>query len=91
MSLKLFGCIMLMLTTLVQAAPQQIRIIDQQGLPLADAVVELLDPANKAFRSKRAEVAQQDLTFRPFVSAVQAGTPVDFPNQDKTRHHVYSF
>lgn len=91
MLLKLFGCIMLMLTTVVQAASQQIRIIDQQGLPLADAVVELLDPANKAFRNKPAEVAQQDLTFRPFVSAVQAGTAVDFPNQDKTRHHVYSF
>lgn len=74
-----------------QAAPQQIQILDQQGQPLADAVVELLDPANKAYRSKHAEVAQQDLTFRPFVSAVQAGTPVDFPNQDKTRHHVYSF
>lgn len=81
----------LSIATLVQAAPQQIRITDQQGQPLADAVVELLDPANKAFRSKAAEVAQQDLTFRPFVSAVQAGTPVDFPNQDKTRHHVYSF
>jgi plastocyanin len=76
---------------LVQAAPQQIRITDQQGQPLADAVVELLDPASKALRSKPAEVAQQDLTFRPFVSAVQVGTSVDFPNQDKTRHHVYSF
>jgi plastocyanin len=78
-------------TTMLQAAPQQILVTDQQGQPLADAVVELLDPANKAYRSKPAEVAQQDLTFRPFVSAVQAGTPVDFPNQDKTRHHVYSF
>jgi plastocyanin len=76
---------------MLQAAPQQILVTDQQGQPLADAVVELLDPANKAYRPKPAEVAQQDLTFRPFVSAVQAGTPVDFPNQDKTRHHVYSF
>ncbi len=91
MLLKLLSCGLLLCTTLLQAAPQQIRIVDQQGKPLADAVVELLDPANKAFRSKSAEVAQQDLTFRPFVSAVQAGTPVDFPNQDKTRHHVYSF
>jgi len=96
MSLKLLSCGLLLSTILfsiapLQAAPQQIRIVDQQGQPLADAVVELLDPANKAYHSKPAEVAQQDLTFRPFVSAVQAGTPVDFPNQDKTRHHVYSF
>ena len=96
MLLKLLNCGLLLSATLLavmplQAAPLQIRITDQQGQPLADAVVELLDPANKAFRSKPAEVAQQDLTFRPFVSAVQVGTPVDFPNQDKTRHHVYSF
>lgn len=96
MLLKLLSCGLLLSATLfpgmpLQAAPLQIRIMDQQGQPLADAVVELLDPANKAFRSKPAEVAQQDLTFRPFVSAVQAGTPVEFPNQDKTRHHVYSF
>jgi plastocyanin len=96
MLLKLFVFVMLLCAALIwsaplQAAAQQIRIVDQQGQPLADAVVELLDPTNKAFRNKPAEVAQQDLTFRPFVSAVQAGTPVDFPNHDKTRHHVYSF
>lgn len=91
MLLKLLSCILMLSATLLQAAPLQIRITDQHGQPLADAVVELLDPANKAYRSSKAEVAQQDLTFRPFVSAVQAGTAVDFPNQDKTRHHVYSF
>lgn len=84
-------CMLFLSAPMVKAAPQQVLITDQQGQPLADAVVELLDPANKAYRNKPAEVAQQDLTFRPFVSAVQAGTPVDFPNQDKTRHHVYSF
>jgi len=94
MLLKLLSYGLLVSTALiqmVQAEPQQIRIVDQLGQPLADAVVEFLDPANKAFGEKTAEVAQQDLTFRPFVSAVQAGTAVDFPNQDKTRHHVYSF
>lgn len=69
----------------------QITIQDQQGLPLEDAVVELLDPANIKFVQKKAEVKQQDLTFIPFVSAYQTGTAVDFPNMDKTRHHVYSF
>lgn len=77
--------------SLVQAAPQQFQIVDQQGQPLADAVVELLDPSNKQRVTKPAEVAQKDLVFRPFVSAVQIGTAVDFPNMDKTRHHVYSF
>ncbi len=91
MVLKLLSCGLLFSATLLHAAPLQILITDQQGQPLADAVVELFDPANKGYRKSSAEVAQQDLTFRPFVSAVQAGTAVDFPNQDKTRHHVYSF
>lgn len=72
-------------------AAVQISIQDQQGKPLEDAVVELLDPANIKFAQKKAEVKQQDLTFIPFVSAYQTGTAVDFPNMDKTRHHVYSF
>ena len=74
-----------------QAAAVQVLVTDQQGKPLSDAVVELYDPASTAKTSGIAEVAQQDLTFRPFVSAVQVGSKVDFPNQDKTRHHVYSF
>lgn len=72
-------------------ADVKLSITDQQGQPLEDAVVELLDPANKTFSVKKAEVKQQDLTFIPFVSAYQIGTEVDFPNMDKTRHHVYSF
>jgi plastocyanin len=85
-------CAGLMLSvTLLQAAPQQFVLVDQQGLPLADAVVELLDPNHKPQLQQTAKVAQQDLIFRPFVSAVPIGTAVDFPNLDKTRHHVYSF
>ncbi len=74
-----------------EAAPVQVLLTDQQGKPLADAVVELYNPQSSAKSEGVAEVAQQDLTFRPFVSAVQVGSKVDFPNQDKTRHHVYSF
>lgn len=71
-------------------ADVQIRIVDQQGVPLADAVAEL-QLSHPPQITKHAEVAQKDLTFVPFVSAVQKGTAIDFPNQDKTRHHVYSF
>lgn len=78
------------------AADMQVRIVDQQGVPLADAVAELqlAQPPQTATAVQSvisAEVAQKDLTFVPFVSAVQKGTKVEFPNQDKTRHHVYSF
>ena len=83
-------CVLFLLGFNAQAEVR-LTITDQQGQPLEDAVVELLDPANKTFSAKKAEVKQQDLTFIPFVSAYQVGSQVDFPNMDKTRHHVYSF
>ncbi len=88
---NLIACAFMFSAQIAQAASQQLQIVDQQGLPLADAVIELLDPTNIQQVTKPAEVAQKDLVFRPFVSAVQIGTAVDFPNMDKTRHHVYSF
>lgn len=90
--LSLYCC---MLPASLLAAEVQIRLLDQQGVPLSDAVAELqqaeLQAALSAQAVKPAEVAQKDLTFVPFVSAVQKGTQIEFPNQDKTRHHVYSF
>lgn len=86
----LSGILLLCFSTVV-VAQVQLTVTDHQGKPLEDAVVELLNPANKTFSQKKAEVKQQDLTFIPFVSAYQTGTEVDFPNMDKTRHHVYSF
>ncbi len=79
-----------LITAAVQAENVQIRILDQQGAPLADAVAEL-QMAQPPAIAKPTDVAQKDLTFVPFVSAIQKGAAVDFPNQDKTRHHVYSF
>ena len=40
---------------------------------------------------KQAVVDQRDKQFIPYVTAVQVGTPVIFPNSDNIRHHVYSF
>lgn len=90
LKLVLFACLALGQSFALSAAVQ-VKVTDQQGQPLEDAVVELLNPANLQFSQKKAEVKQQDLTFIPFVSAYQTGTAVDFPNMDKTRHHVYSF
>jgi plastocyanin len=83
----------LLLVGAAVAQPLQIRLTDQHGQVLEDAVVELiaLDSAPAVSAGSRATVAQQDLMFVPFVTAVQQGTAIDFPNQDKTRHHVYSF
>lgn len=45
---------------------------------------------SKAAPGTRASISQRDRTFIPFVTAVQAGTTVEFPNQDIIYHSVYS-
>ncbi len=69
----------------------EIKIQGQDGQPLEDAVVELISASAHPDRLTTLSVAQKDLTFVPFVTAVQKGSAIEFPNQDKTRHHVYSF
>ncbi|SNY60106.1 hypothetical protein SAMN06297280_0012 [Arsukibacterium tuosuense] len=75
----------------LSAASLTINLTNQQQQPLADAVVELRSLSNPELKQQRIQVAQQALTFVPFVSAIPAGSVVEFPNLDKTRHHVYSF
>ena len=69
-----------------------ITVKDQGGAPVQDAVVYALpfsglSPARKA----PAVVAQRNKQFVPYVSAIQAGSAVQFPNQDTVKHHIYSF
>ena len=69
-------------------------VTDQKGTPLQDAVVALTQkngvppPPRKVQRDL---IDQIDREFVPYVKALFVGTPVDFPNYDGIRHHVYSF
>jgi plastocyanin len=69
-------------------------VTDEQGKPLADAVVVAV-PADGNLRlpAKAREdlVDQVDKQFVPNVMAVLVGTSVSFPNHDNVRHQVYSF
>lgn len=85
----LIGCCLLLGPRAL--AVTSIQVVDQQGKPLADAVVELIGAASDKTTAPKGTMTQQGLMFVPFVLAVQAGTAVEFPNLDKTRHHVYSF
>jgi plastocyanin len=69
-----------------------VKMLDQAGKPLADAVVMAV-PARPLPPGKPRAVAieQKDREFLPFVTAVQVGTQVTFPNKDPLLHHVYSF
>ncbi|WP_295639634.1 methylamine utilization protein [uncultured Methylibium sp.] len=76
-----------------QAVPLTVIVNDENGQPLANAVVsiQVQGAAARAATSARAELAQRGKRFVPSVLVVQTGTAVQFPNFDTVRHHVYSF
>ncbi|MBM4442344.1 MAG: hypothetical protein FJ027_18165 [Candidatus Rokubacteria bacterium] len=75
-----------------EAGELRALVRDQQGAPVADAVVVAVPRgAAPALRPGRETVDQIDKEFVPHVKAVVAGTAVFFPNKDNIRHHVYSF
>ena len=65
------------------------------GKPVAAAVVTFTPSSgaqiSAANRAGPFTMAQKNIQFSPFVLAVPVGSTVDFPNQDRVNHHVYSF
>jgi plastocyanin len=47
--------------------------------------------APPARQARRVVLDQRNLTFSPHVLAVRVGTTVDFPNNDRVFHNVFSF
>lgn len=67
------------------------------GKPTADAVISVEGPAQEQLKTKnsklktlKAVMDQRDMKFIPRVLPVAIGTSVDFPNNDKTFHNVFS-
>ncbi|HEY2907259.1 MAG TPA: hypothetical protein VGJ29_15260 [Vicinamibacterales bacterium] len=61
------------------------------GRPVANAVVWLEAPRAPATLSRHAVLDQRNLQFSPRVLVVQVGTTIDFPNDDRVFHNVFSF
>ncbi len=86
------GCIALTSAT----APHHLafQVVDQRGLPLQGAVVEIAqapgDTRPVSFAA-RYGMAQRNIAFLPGTLLVPAGTTVAFPNLDTVRHSIYSF
>jgi plastocyanin len=78
------------------AGSVEVLVQTPAGAALADAAV-LVEPLAGAPRpharapATHAAVEQRGREFVPWVTVVQTGTSVDFPNTDTIRHHVYSF
>jgi len=80
-------------TSLAHAAALEVSVRDASGAPVADAAVYAIPPTGPADArgAKSREIEQVDREFVPFVTVVQTGTTVAFPNRDPILHHVYSF
>jgi hypothetical protein len=95
-AMKPLPCLALLaLTTaaLAGAAEFSATVKGAKGEPVADAVLSLLPldgPVPPPDPARHYEVAQQNQEYTTFVTVVQAGSTVVFPNQDTVQHHVYS-
>jgi plastocyanin len=77
------------------AAELAVAIKDGKGEAVADAVVSLVpldaaQPLPAPAPGPALEIVQQNQEFSPYVTVVQAGATVRFPNRDTVQHHVYS-
>ena len=70
-----------------------VQVQDAAGKALPDTIVyvEAEGPAAAAKSPASAEIEQRSLKFMPLVTVVQTGSKIQFPNNDKVRHHIYSF
>jgi len=59
--------------------------------PQPNAVVWLDGPNAPPRTASKAVLSQRNLSFYPQVLAVRVGTVVDFPNDDRVFHNVFSF
>ena len=90
------GWVLLLATTVDAAAAElRVRVTDQKGKPVADAVVGAQPSPGAAMPTAPAArthtINQVSLTFVPYLEVLRPGDKVVFRNGDRTRHHVYSF
>lgn len=91
---RLFLCSLLVIAGLTtmrsQAREVEVVVTDASGKGLPQAVVSIDFNARETV-ANQAVIDQVDRLFTPFISTVQPGATVNFPNSDNIRHQVYSF
>lgn len=82
----------LLFASAAMAADITVYAHNEQGAPLAHAVVSLHGPDSLIpMQTENAEMSQIRTQFEPHVLVVRRDSRVGFPNLDSTRHQVYSF
>lgn len=77
------------------AADLMVVVTDTAGKPVPSAVVTFAPSGGTAIpaglKTGAYTMTQKLMKFAPYVLAVPKGATVNFPNQDRVNHHVYSF
>lgn len=76
-----------------RAGDLAVTVRDARGAPVADAVVTLDMPGREppARYAQPLRLSQRNQQFAPTMLVVPVGAEVRVVNEDKVRHHVYSF
>lgn len=76
----------------VAAAHLSVKVTDEEGQPVENAVVTFFPAGGApAVAPRDAEMVQSGKRFSPSILVVPVGSRVKFPNRDEVAHHVYSF
>jgi len=92
-ALRLLAAVALLAPAAARGERLVAEVRNTEDAPVKDAVVRALpvDAPVPEASPGTAVVDQVDKEFVPHVTAVRAGTKIEFPNRDQIRHHVYSF
>lgn len=83
----------ILLAVQVHAQELTVKLTDQDGSPIADAIVKINSVSTEDNKPELpiAIMDQINKQFSPYVLLARKGQSVSFPNSDEIRHHVYSF
>jgi len=81
----------LLLASGARASGIAVQVQDMSGKVLPDTVIYAESEAPASARPGTVEIEQRGLKFIPLVTVIQTGSTILFPNNDKVRHHIYSF
>jgi len=85
-----FIFISVMASLLCNANTLQVSVVDDKQNPVEFAVVYIKETLPKV-SDNSVVIDQVDKEFIPYVTVVQRGSAINFPNNDEIRHQVYSF
>lgn len=77
--------------TSAMAGNLEVLVTTPEGRPVEDFALALETSTAHSARKAKAIILQQDREFSPYLTIVQTGTAIEFPNRDPFKHHVYSF